>query len=67
MKTAAQFLTDSHRSAEASERLRYGKVDLPVTDLDRAVNFWTAALGSAVRCVPTSGMVSVKRTALPFR
>lgn len=49
MKTAAQILADSHRAAAAPERLCYGKVELQVTDLDRAVDFWTTALGLEVR------------------
>lgn len=49
MKTAAQILADSHRANAAPESLRYRNVELQVTDLDRAADFWTSALGLQAR------------------
>ncbi|WP_137157679.1 VOC family protein [Rhizobium sp. FKL33] len=53
METEALALARSRQARNLPERLSYGPIELSVTNLDRAVRFWTTALGFVPR--PHSG------------
>lgn len=49
MQTAARRLARWTKLQGRPERLSYGPVELEVTDVDRALSFWTSALGMVPR------------------
>ncbi|MBT9373457.1 VOC family protein, partial [Rhizobium sp. CSW-27] len=56
MDTDALKLARSLKAQGLRERLAWGAVELSVTDLDRAVRFWTGALGFVARPDPGTGV-----------
>lgn len=56
MDTDALRLARSFEASGLGERLAWGAVELSVTDLDRAVKFWTGALGFVSRSGPGPGV-----------
>lgn len=56
MDTDALKLARSLKTRGLPERLTWGAVELSVTDLDRAVRFWTGALGFLPRPDPGTGV-----------
>lgn len=56
MDTDALKLARSLKAHGLPERLTWGAVELSVTDLDRAVQFWTGALGFLPRPDPGTGV-----------
>lgn len=56
MDTDALELARSLKARGLPERLSWGAVELSVTDLDRAVAFWTGALGFVLRPDPVNGI-----------
>ena len=56
METDALALARTHSEKNLPERLGYGPVDLSVTNLDRAVAFWTSVLGFVPRTEPGPGV-----------
>ena len=57
MQTAARRLARLAKLQGRPERLSYGPVELEVTDVDRAVSFWTSGLGMVPR--PTADGVAL--------